>query len=51
METLKIDRTKTYTPTAYAKKVGQSVQLIKYWMKIEKVKTVSINGAVLVYEG
>ena len=51
MNLLKIDATKTYTPTAYANKVGESVQLIKYWMKIGKIKTVNINGATLVYEG
>ena len=47
---LKIDVTKTYTPTAYAKKVGESVQLVKYWMKVGKVRTVKINGAWLIYE-
>ena len=51
MNLLKIDTTKTYTPTAYSKKVGESVQLIKYWMKIGKVRTVQINGATLIYEG
>ena len=46
-----IDTTKAYTPTAYAKLVGESVQLIKYWMKTEKVKTVKVNGATLIYVG
>ena len=50
METLKIDRTKLYTPTAYAKLVSESVQLVKYWMKTNKVKTVKIEGAVLIYK-
>jgi hypothetical protein len=44
METLKVDRTKLYTPTAYARKVGESVQLIKKWMNNDKLKTVEING-------
>jgi hypothetical protein len=51
MNILKIDTTKAYTPTAYSKKVGESVQLIKYWMKTGRVKTVKVHGAVLVYEG
>lgn len=50
MEVLQVDRTKLYTPTAYAKKVGESVQLIKQWMKLNKVNTVKINGHTLVYE-
>ena len=50
MEALKVDRTKLYTPTAYSKKVGESVQTIKYWMKTERVNTVDINGKTLVYD-
>jgi hypothetical protein len=50
MEVLKVDRTKLYTPTAYARKVNQSVQLIKKWMKNNKLKTVDINGHTLVYD-
>jgi len=49
MEALKIDRTKLYTPTAYAEKVKKSPQLIKYWMKTGKLKTVKIEGANLIY--
>ena len=48
MESLKVDRTKLYTPTAYSKIVGESVQLIKYWMKQGKIKTVKIEGATLI---
>lgn len=50
METLQVDRTKLYTPTAYALKVGESVQLIKLWMKLDKLKKVKINGHTLVYD-
>ena len=50
MEALKVDRTKLYTPTAYSKKVNESVQLIKLWMKVGKLDTVEINGHVLVYD-
>ena len=51
MEVLQVDRTKLYTPTAYANKVEESVQLIKKWMNNGKLKTVKINGHTLVYDG
>jgi len=50
MEVLKVDRTKLYTPTAYAKKIGISVQLVKQRMKNSKLNTVQINGHILVYD-
>ena len=49
MEVLKVDRTKLYTPTAYARKVDESVQLIKKWMNNGRLETVKINGHTLVY--
>lgn len=49
METLQVDRSKLYTPTAYARKVGESVQLIKKWMNNGRLSTVKINGHTLVY--
>lgn len=50
MDTLQVDRTKLYTPTAYALKVDESVQLIKKWMNKGKLETVKINGHTLVYD-
>ena len=49
MDTLQVDRTKLYTPTAYARKVDESVQLIKKWMNNGRLETVKINGHTLVY--
>ena len=50
MEILQVDRSKLYTPTAYALKVDESVQLIKKWMNAGKLNTVKINGHTLVYD-
>ena len=49
METLKIDRTKLYTQSAYAKKVRVTPQRINQLVKEGSLKLVTINGAVLIY--
>ena len=49
MESIKIDRTKLYTQTEYAKKVGLTKGRINQKIKAGELKTVKINGATLVY--
>lgn len=50
MESLKVDRTKLYTQTEYAKKVGLTKARINQKIKNGELKSVKINGATLVYE-
>ncbi len=51
MESLKVDRTKLYTQTEYAKKVGLSKARVNQKVKAGELPTVKINGATLVYCG
>jgi hypothetical protein len=51
MDSLKIDRSKLYTQTEYAKKVGLSKGRISQKVKAGELTTVKINGATLVYCG
>lgn len=51
MEALKIDRSKLYTQTEYAKKVGLTKARINQKIKTGEIKSIRINGATLVYEG
>lgn len=37
-----------YTKTAYAKKMGESIQVVNYWIKTGKIKTLLVNGTTLV---
>jgi len=50
METLKVDRTKLYTQSEYAKKIGVSRARVNQMIKEGLLKVVTINGAVLVHE-
>jgi len=50
MDALKIDRTKLYTQSAYAKKLLLSPARINQKIKNGDLETVKINGATLVYE-
>jgi hypothetical protein len=50
MENLKIDRSKLYTQSEYAKKLGLTRARINQKIKAGEISTVKINGAVLVYE-
>lgn len=49
MDTLKVDRTKLYTITEYAKKIKKTPARVSQMVKSEEVKVVRINGAKLVY--
>jgi len=49
MEVLKIDRTKLYTQSEYAKKIGVSRSRINHMVKADQLKIVIINGARLIY--
>jgi len=48
MEPLKVDRTKLYTQTEYARRVKLSPQRINQMIKEGLLKIVSINGATLI---
>jgi hypothetical protein len=50
MKSLQIDRTKLYTQTEYAKKVGLTKARINQKIKAGEINTVKIKGATLVYE-
>jgi hypothetical protein len=45
---MKVDTKKLYTQSAYGREIGESPQMIKYWVNTKKLKTVEINGAVLI---
>lgn len=49
METLKVDRTKLRTKSAYAKELGVTPAAIDKMVKSGRVKTVQIKGAELIY--
>lgn len=49
MNTLKVDRTKLMTQSAYAKKMGCSPAYVNAEIKRGNIKTVKIEGATLVY--
>lgn len=49
MEVLKIDRTKLYTQSEYAKKIGVSRARVNHMIRDNKLKVVEIKGAKLVY--
>lgn len=49
METLKIDRTKLYTQSEYARKIGKDRSTVNKMAKSGQLKTVTIRGAVLIY--
>ena len=52
METLKekINKTKTYTQSAYARKMRVTPQAVYKWVKSGKVKTIKIMGTTLIVE-
>ena len=50
MEYLKIDRSKLYTQTEYAKKIGLSKARVNQKIKAGEIKVIKIKGATLVYE-
>jgi len=50
METLKIDRTKLYTQSEYARKIGKDRSTVNKMAKSGQLKTVTIRGAILIYE-
>jgi hypothetical protein len=49
MEALKIDRTKLYTKTEYAKKIGLTPGRITQMVDEGKLKIVKVNGGELIY--
>jgi hypothetical protein len=49
MENIKIDRTKLMTKTAYAKRICVTPAAVDKMVKTGRVKTVKIEGAVLIY--
>lgn len=51
MESLKIDRTKLMTKTAYANKLRVTPAAVDKMVKSGRVKTVKIEGAELIYLG
>lgn len=51
MESLKIDRTKLITPSAYAKKHGVTPAAVTKMMDTERVTVVEIEGGRLIFEG
>jgi len=50
METLKVDRTKLITPSAYAAKHGVTPAAVTKMMNEGRVKVVSIKGGRLILE-
>ena len=50
MDTLKIDRTKLYTQSAYANKIRVSRARVNQMINEGILKTAIINGATLVYD-
>jgi hypothetical protein len=51
MEALKIDRTKLFTQADYARKIKKSRAWVNQQVKSGDIKSIEINGAVLVYTG
>jgi len=51
METLKVDKTKLMTKSAYAKKLCVTPAAVDKMVKTGRVKTVKIEGAELIYIG
>lgn len=49
MESLKVDRSKLMTKTAYANKIKVTPAAVDKMVKTGRVKTVRIEGAVLIY--
>lgn len=49
MEELKVDRTKLYTQTEFAKMKGVTRQRVNQMVKSKELKTIQINGAKLIY--
>ena len=49
METLKIDRTKLRTKSAYAKELGVTPSAVDKMVKTDRVKVIKIKGAELIY--
>lgn len=49
MEHLKIDRTKLITQSAYARLKGISKQRVNQLVKAKEIKTIAINGAILIH--
>lgn len=49
MKTLRIDRTKLITKSAYAKKIGVSPAAIDKQCKAGKLELIKIQGAELIY--
>jgi predicted XRE-type DNA-binding protein len=49
MEVLKIDRTKLYTQSEYAKKIGVSRARVNHMIRDNLLNVVEIKGAKLVY--
>jgi DNA-binding Xre family transcriptional regulator len=50
MEVLKVDRTKLITKTEYARERGISPAAVDKMVKTQRVKTVKIKGAELIYK-
>lgn len=50
MESLKVDKSKLYTQSEYAKKLGLTRARINQKIKAGELKVVKINGATLVHE-
>ena len=50
MEKLKerIDKTKTYTQSEYARMRGVSPQVVYYWVRTGKIKTIKVRGTTLI---
>lgn len=45
---ISIDPEKLYTQSEYGRLIGESPQVIKYWVSNKKVKTLKIKGGVLI---
>ena len=50
MDSLKIDRTKLITPSAYAKKYGVSPAAVTKMMDTDRVKVIDIEGGRVILE-
>ena len=49
MEVLKVDRTKLYTQSEYAKKIGVSRSRVNHMITKGQLKVIEIKGAKLIY--
>ena len=47
---VKINKAKTFTQAEYAREKNISPQLLTYWIKVKKVKTIQIRGGVLIID-